>query len=174
MSIKHHFHGCQKRRWYVLRLLSGAISSTWLYPFFLSFTVFSLFWNCPSVFNDARRVGGRSFQREVRRQQNYVFHTLTFLPKAPSDRRVTQNGENDGQCWQRQKCTFLPDKMELLRVHTCRRWYTTCTLFSHCLIGSQCRSSHSVAVMRSYFRFRISWAAEFKTDCNACRLAALI
>ena len=31
MSIKHHFHGCQKRRWYVLRLLSGAISSTWLY-----------------------------------------------------------------------------------------------------------------------------------------------
>ena len=34
MSIKHHFHGCQKRRWYVLRLLSGAISSTWLYLFF--------------------------------------------------------------------------------------------------------------------------------------------
>jgi len=33
MSIKHHFHGCQKRRWYVLRLLSGAISSTWLYLF---------------------------------------------------------------------------------------------------------------------------------------------
>ena len=31
MSIKHHFHGCQKRRWYVLRLLSGAISSTRLY-----------------------------------------------------------------------------------------------------------------------------------------------
>jgi len=36
MSIKHHFHGCQKRRWYVLRLLSGAISSTWLYLFFYS------------------------------------------------------------------------------------------------------------------------------------------
>jgi len=35
MSIKHHFHGCQKRRWYVLRLLSGAISSTWLYLFYL-------------------------------------------------------------------------------------------------------------------------------------------
>ena len=34
MSIKHHFHGCQKRHWYVLRLLSGAISSTWLYLFF--------------------------------------------------------------------------------------------------------------------------------------------
>jgi len=33
MSIKHHFHGCQKRRWYVLRLLSSAISSTWLYLF---------------------------------------------------------------------------------------------------------------------------------------------
>jgi len=31
MSIKHHFHGCQKRRWYMLRLLSGAISSTWLF-----------------------------------------------------------------------------------------------------------------------------------------------
>ena len=36
MSIKHHFHGCQKRRWYVLRLLSGAISSTWLYLFFFT------------------------------------------------------------------------------------------------------------------------------------------
>jgi len=49
----------------------------------------------------------------------YVVHTLTFLPKnlAPSDRRVTQNGENDDQCsWQRQECTFLPDKIELLRV----------------------------------------------------------
>jgi len=32
---------------------------------------------------------------KVWRQQNYVVHTLTFLPKAPSDRRVTQNGEND-------------------------------------------------------------------------------
>ena len=37
MSIKHHFHGCQKRRWYVLLLLSGAISSTWLYLFFTFF-----------------------------------------------------------------------------------------------------------------------------------------
>ena len=36
MSIKHHFHGCQKRRWYVLRLLSGAISNTRLYLFFRS------------------------------------------------------------------------------------------------------------------------------------------
>ena len=62
-------------------------------------------------------------RRKVRRQQNYVVHTWTFLPKAPSDRRVTQNGENDDQCWQRQECTFLPDKMELFRVHTCRWWY---------------------------------------------------
>ena len=62
-------------------------------------------------------VGDHS-RRKVRKQQNYVVHTLTFLPKAPSDRCVTQNGENGGQCWQRQECTFLPDKMELLRVHT--------------------------------------------------------
>ena len=41
--------------------------------------------------------------------------------------------------------------------------------------ASVTRSSRSVAVMRSYFRFRmISRAAEFKTDCSACRLAALI
>jgi len=41
-------------------------------------------------------VGDHS-RRKVRRQQNYVVHTLTFLPMAPSDRRVTQNGENDTQ-----------------------------------------------------------------------------
>jgi len=26
--------------------------------------------------------------------------------------------------------TFPPDEKELLHVHTCRRWYTTCTLFA--------------------------------------------
>jgi len=32
---------CQKRRWYVLRLLSGAISSTWLYllPFYIGYSL---------------------------------------------------------------------------------------------------------------------------------------
>ena len=34
MSIKHHFHGCQKRRWYVLRLLKRRYIKYLALPFF--------------------------------------------------------------------------------------------------------------------------------------------
>jgi len=63
MSIKHHFHGCQKRRWYVLRLLSGAISSTWLF-----FT-----------FKGSYPISWRSVEKCDRKRAHRYIHTYTYI-----------------------------------------------------------------------------------------------
>ena len=59
MSIKHHFHGCQKRRWYVLRLLSGAISSTWLYLYLYLLAIACLQATCNVIRTTTNQRRGR-------------------------------------------------------------------------------------------------------------------
>ena len=47
----------------------------------------------------------------VRRLQNCVIHTLSFSFWEPSDLHVLLNEDNDGQCWQQPKRTFLSDEV---------------------------------------------------------------
>jgi len=95
------------------------------------FRTFQVWWmmNAKSVANHSRHV--------VRRLQNSVIHMLSFSFWAPSDLHMPLNEDNDGQCWQQPEHTVLPDKMELLRVDTCRQWYTACTSLVHIQMSSK-------------------------------------
>ena len=111
---------------------------------------------------DARRVSGRSFQTLWHRVCKTAWSIL-FSFWVPTDHHVLLNGDYGDQC------TFLPDKMAHFRECTCRRWCWSCTLFADELVASVSRH----VVLNLCFRMT-SWALAFKTECRACRLAALL
>ena len=102
---------------------------------------------------------------------------LTSTSLARADRHMLLNAGNDVYIYIALVETGIHSSDRYGGAAACRHlWTMVHSLYiARCRIGSQCKSSRSVAVMWSYLRFRMTRrAAVFRTDCRACRLAALI
>ena len=71
-------------------------------------TVFSLFWNCLRVVDDAHRVGGRSFQVESPETAKLCCPYVDVLAQGIIRSPRGAKRRKRRPVWQRQEYTFLP------------------------------------------------------------------